>query len=85
MQIFNIETKSKIKSHQMPEQVINPLTFQGYSILWQCSDVLFSRALMIDCSINLLTVFFFLGCLLEVDHSKDAWPGDADFSISLVD
>ena len=76
LQIFNIELKSKMKSHQMPEQVKD-----GF---WDL--VLFSLACQLINSISepIFDLITSSGCLLEVDNAKDVGPSDPKFRISLV-
>ena len=76
LQIFNIEAKAKLKSHQMPEQV----SIETNS-LYTLSDSDFTGLnFILDTNHP-----FFVGCFLEMDYTKDVGAGHTNFCVSLVD
>ena len=74
LQIFNIEAKAKLKSHQMPEQV----STETKSLLLGIFHVVLQLILDINHPC-------FIGCFLEMDYTKDVGPGHTNFCVSLVD
>lgn len=81
LQIFNIELKAKMKSHQMPEQVRSSLRF--YTRL--CRTFL-GVALILSSSAKLKFLFLVsvTGGILEMDYPKVAGTCDTTCCLSLV-